>query len=117
MYMCISYVAVSDGKNLVVFVWFYMFVWFRNSWFCRQSQNAYYKVYHIYYKCATNLFSFVVPSCYVTPTCSGEPLNVSLTFSECCLSSAGVSYDLDGRCQPCLPTSKYSFIIFISEHN
>ena len=70
----------------------------------------------IYYKVIINWFSFAVPSCFINPTCSGEPLNVSLTFSECCLNYAGVSYDLDGRCQPCPPTSEYSLIIYVSKH-
>ena len=47
-----------------------------------------------------------VPSCYVTPSCIGEPINSSITFADCC-TNFGVSYDLDGRCQPCPSTSKF----------
>ena len=49
--------------------------------------------------------SFAVPSCYVTTNCIGEPINSSITFAECC-TTYGVSYNLDGRCQPCPHTSK-----------
>ena len=49
-----------------------------------------------------------VPSCYVTTNCIGEPINSSITYSDCCINF-GVSYDLDGRCQPCPSTSKYIF--------
>ena len=45
-----------------------------------------------------------VPSCYVTTDCIGEPINSSITYSDCCMNF-GVSYDLDGRCQPCPSTS------------
>ena len=45
------------------------------------------------------------PSCYVTTSCIGEPINGSITYSDCCMNF-GVSYDLDGRCQPCPSTSK-----------
>ena len=44
--------------------------------------------------------NFVVPSCYVTTNCIGEPVDSALTFADCC-TNVGVSYDLDGRCQPC----------------
>ena len=47
-----------------------------------------------------------VPSCYVTTSCIGEPIKSSITFSDCC-TNFGVSYDLDGRCQPCPSTSEY----------
>ena len=40
------------------------------------------------------------PSCYVTTNCIGEPINSSITYSDCCMNY-GVSYDLDGQCQPC----------------
>ena len=53
---------------------------------------------------------FAVPSCYVTTNCIGEPINSSITFAECC-ATYGVSYNLDGRCQPCPYTSKY-FVTF-----
>ena len=46
-----------------------------------------------------------VPSCYVTTNCIGDPINSSITYSDCCMNF-GVSYDLDGRCQPCPNTSK-----------
>ena len=46
------------------------------------------------------------PSCYVTTNCIGEPINSSITYSDCCMNF-GVSYDLDGRCQPCPSTSEY----------
>ena len=45
-----------------------------------------------------------VPPCYVTTNCIGEPINSSITFSDCCMNF-GVSYGLDGRCQPCPITS------------
>ena len=48
-----------------------------------------------------------VPSCYVTTNCIGEPINSSIAYSDCCMNF-GVSYDLDGRCQPCPITSMYS---------
>ena len=38
--------------------------------------------------------------------CIGEPINSSITFSDCC-TDFGVSYNLDGQCQPCPNTSKY----------
>ena len=46
-----------------------------------------------------------VPSCYVTPNCTGEPINSSVTFTDCCLYF-GVSYNSDGQCQPCPSTSE-----------
>ena len=46
-----------------------------------------------------------VPSCYVTTDCTGEPINSSVTFGDCCINF-GVAYDLDGRCQPCPRTSE-----------
>ena len=49
---------------------------------------------------------FAVPSCYIATNCTGEPINGSISFAECC-SNFGVSYDLDGRCQPC-PTTRLS---------
>ena len=49
-----------------------------------------------------------VPSCYVTTNCTGEPINNSITYSDCCMNF-GVSYDLNGRCQPCPSTSKYCY--------
>ena len=51
-----------------------------------------------------------VPSCYVIPNCNGEPINSSITFSDCCMNF-GVSYDLDGRCQPCPITSKLAELV------
>ena len=51
-----------------------------------------------------------MPSCYVTTNCIGEPINSSITFAECC-TTYGVSYNLDGRCQPCPYTSK-CFVTF-----
>ena len=50
-----------------------------------------------------NLF-LTVPSCYVTTGCTGEPINSSITFADCC-TIFGASYDLDGQCQPCQSTS------------
>ena len=47
------------------------------------------------------------PSCYITSDCVGEPINSSITFSDCC-TNFGVSYNIDGRCQPCPSTSKFS---------
>ena len=32
--------------------------------------------------------------------CTGEPINSSITFTDCC-TNFGVSYDFDGQCQPC----------------
>ena len=57
-----------------------------------------------------------VPSCYVTTNCIGEPINSSITYSDCCMNF-GASYDLNGRCQPCPSTSKqlqtfYTFLIY-----
>jgi len=54
-----------------------------------------------------------VPYCYVTTECIGEPINTSITFSDCC-ANFGVSYDWDGRCFPCPSTltSKYYQNIF-----
>ena len=46
----------------------------------------------------------LAPSCYVTTNCIGEPINSS-TYSDCCMNY-GVSYDLDGQCQPCPSTRK-----------
>ena len=57
---------------------------------------------HIHY---CNDIDITVPSCYVTPNCIGEPINSSVTFTDCCLYF-GVSYNLDGQCQPCPSTSE-----------
>ena len=55
-----------------------------------------------------NVFVYIaVPSCYATTNCTGEPINSSITYSDCCMNF-GVSYDLDGQCQPCPTTSMYS---------
>jgi len=43
----------------------------------------------------------VVPSCYISSGCNGNPLNQIITFSECCTKFSGVSYNLESRCQPC----------------
>ena len=61
---------------------------------------------------ATCMPAILVPSCYLTTNCIGEPINSSITYSDCCMNF-GVSYDLDGRCQPCPSTSKH-FQIFQS---
>ena len=61
---------------------------------------------------ATCMYAITAPSCYVTTDCIGEPINSSITYSDCCMNF-GVSYDLDGRCQPCPSTSKY-FHVFHS---
>ena len=47
-----------------------------------------------------------VPSCYITPSCIGGPINSSITFVDCC-QNFGISYDLDRQCLPCPSTSKY----------
>ena len=59
------------------------------------------------------LVCIAVPSCYVTTNCNGEPINSSITYSNCCLNF-GVSYNLDGRCQPCPTTSKYFKILAVT---
>lgn len=53
---------------------------------------------------------FTVPSCHVTTNCAGEPVNISITFDDCC-KNHGVAYDLDGRCQPCPTRSKVTINI------
>jgi len=62
--------------------------------------------YIVIYMYVTNKLYITVPSCYVTTNCIGEPINASITFSDCC-ANFGVSYDLDGQCYPCPSTSKY----------
>ena len=57
------------------------------------------------------LVCIAVPSCFVTTNCNGEPINSSITYSDCCMNF-GVSYDLDGRCQLCPIISKY-FKIYV----
>ena len=47
----------------------------------------------------------LVPSCYVSTNCNGNPIgNVSTTFFECCTSLSGVSFELEKQCRMC-PTS------------
>ena len=60
---------------------------------------------NVLYLLKISTITFAVPSCYVTTNCVGEPINSSITFAECC-ATYGVSYNLDGRCQPCPYTSK-----------
>ena len=52
------------------------------------------------------MYYITVPSCYITPSCIGEPINKSITFYDCC-KSYGIAFDLDGQCQSCPSTSKY----------
>ena len=47
-----------------------------------------------------------VPSCYVSTSCFGGPINSTIAFADCC-ENFGVSYDLDGRCLDCPSLSKY----------
>ena len=43
---------------------------------------------------------FTVPSCYVTSNCTGQPIDGTVSLTECCLRF-GASYDLSRRCLPC----------------
>ena len=79
---------------------------------------------HIYYTVTISIYIMslysTVPSCYITSGCSGDPLNQTITFSDCCTKFSGVSYDLDSRCQPCpiSPSEYYMYpVIVISQSN
>ena len=52
------------------------------------------------HSCTLYKYIFTVPSCYVTSDCTGQPINKTVSLTECCLSF-GESYDLDSRCLPC----------------
>ena len=73
---------------------------------------TFYEVYFTYistmylYTCSYVCMYIAEPSCYIKTNCIGEPINKSVTFSDCCINF-GVSYDLDGRCQACPRISKY----------
>ena len=50
----------------------------------------------------------LVPSCYVITNCNGYPIgNVSTTFSECCTSLSGVSFELESQCRLCPTSGQY----------
>ena len=59
---------------------------------------------------ALHVYVIAVPSCFVTPNCIGEPINSTITFADCC-TNFGVSYDLNGQCQPCPSTSKHKILL------